>query len=155
MFKNSNTAAVNLMSAGFSLLEFQIYLGLMAILVVMVCQVALMYHNLYDKIALSAQHSVNVLTAIFQVNETFDHAVAYKKNHETFSNGLVFKKNKLMGIISKRQSLILDEVSHFSSSSDMFGKQVRGASFTCDYKTKHMTWYRAAFTKAFSCSLSL
>ncbi len=155
MVKNVIIATVNMISPGFSLLELQIYLGVMAILAVMICQVALMYHNLYDKIALSARYSVTMLSAIFYINDTFDHAIRNKKNNETFSTGLVFNKTKLTGLINSHQNVILDNVSYFTSSLDKQGTQIHGASFTCDYKTKRLNWYRAAFTKAFSCSSSL
>ncbi len=141
--------------AGFTLIELQVYLGVMAVLAVMVCQVALMYHNLYDKISVSAQHSVMMLAAIFQVNQAFDHTVTHKKKDAQESAGSFLKKNKLMGIMGSRPSVILDDVSYFDASLDIQNKILRGATFTCDYKGKRVSWYRAAITRAFSCSSSL
>lgn len=155
MFKNCDIKRIRITSSGFTLVELQVYLGVMAVLAVMVCQVALMYHNLYDKIAVSAQDSVMMLAAIFQVNESFDHAILHKKKDGQLSTGSFLKKNKLVGVINNRQNVILDGVTYFDARLDIQAKQLHGAFFSCDYKGKKVSWYRAAFTKAFSCSLSL
>lgn len=154
MFKNSIIKNVKFFVAGFSLIELQIYLGVIAVVAIMVCHVALMYHQVYDKIAVSAQNSVMMLAAVFQVNESFDHAVMYKKKDGQVSAGSFLKKNKLMAIIHSRQNVILDGVTHFDASLDIPHKELKGATFICTYKGKKVTWYRAAFTKAFSCSSS-
>jgi Tfp pilus assembly protein PilE len=139
---------------GFTLIELQVYLGIMAIMAVMVCQVALMYHNLYDKIAISAQDSIMMLAAVFQVNESFDNSIMHKKKDGQLPKAAFLKKNKLMGVINNRQQVILDGVNDFDSKIDMQDTIIHGARFSCDYKGKQIVWYRAALTKAFSCSSS-
>jgi hypothetical protein len=155
MFKNSGIKNVKFFVAGFTLIELQVYLGIMALMAIMVCHVALMYHQVYDKIAVSGQDSVMMLAAIFQVNSAFDHAVMYKKKDGQVSVGSFLKKNKLVGVLHNRQNLLLDGVTHFDAALDIQQENLQGATFTCDYKGKHVSWYRAAFTKAFSCSSSL
>ncbi len=140
---------------GFSLIELQVYLGVLSLMAVMVCQVALMYHNLYDKISVSAQQSVMLLAAIFQVNESFDQVVRNKKKDGNITAGSFLKKNKLISVINNRQNPVLDNVSYFDAKLDIQNSIIKGATFTCDYRGKRVTWYRAALTKAFSCSSSL
>lgn len=144
---------VTLRSSGFSLLELQVYLCVIAVMAVMVCQVILMYHHVYDKIAVSARNSVALLSAVFQVNQSFDYAVLHQKKGAQLSAGSFFKKNKVVAE-HNRNSVILDDVTSFQPRLDIQHKRVCGADFTCRYQNKRISWYRAALTKAFSCSLS-
>lgn len=143
-----------LLLPGFTLLELQVYLAILALVAVMACQVAITYHTLYDKICVSAQDSVAILAAIFQVNAAFDNAVLTQKKDGSLKTGLMLKNNKLMGVMHNRPGIILDNVTFFGASLDMQDDVLKGAAFTCQVHGKHVTWYRASISKAFSCSSS-
>lgn len=149
MFKNSGIKQL-----GFTLLEVQLYVAVIALVAVMVCQVALTYHALYDRISISAQHSVMLLAAIFQMNRAFDGTVAQvrARRDSDFQLGIRLKDSKLMGF---KNTVFLDNVTSFHAELDRANDQLCGAAFMCEYRGKMATWYRAAFTKAYTCSSSL
>jgi hypothetical protein len=127
----------------------------MAIMVIMVCHIALQYHSLYDKTAIRAQESVALLAAIRSVNETFTQAVMQQKKEINFSPGSFLKKGKLLAGTGKQKMVLLENVAAFDIVLDMKDKMVSGSTFTCAYGTRTVSWYHAAPTKAFSCSYSL
>jgi hypothetical protein len=123
--------------AGFSLIELHLYITIMAIMVIMVCHIALQYHSLYDK------------------TETFTQAVMQQKKEINFSPGSFLKKGKLLAGTGKQKMVLLENVAAFDIVLDMKDKMVSGSTFTCAYGTRTVSWYHAAPTKAFSCSYSL
>lgn len=153
MCKNSNITALT--RTGFTLIELQIYLAVIAVMAVMVCQVALMYQHLYDKTAIRAQQSIFLLAALRQADACCDQALQYQKKDGSFNPAIIFKNGKLMGLLNNRHTLLLEQVTSFSSDCDIRNKVVQGITLTCEYQGRIIRWYRAARTKAFSCSSSL
>lgn len=143
-----------ILAPGFTLVELQIYLALSALTAIMVCQVALLYSHLYDKTAIKAQRSILLLAAAQQVSSSFSQSVFAKKKSHELSPGSSLKNRTLTARINNHSAVVLEDVASFTAHLDASDKTVIGCSFTVLYQNKNMSWYKAAPTKAFRCSLS-
>ena len=139
--RRTNARLAGTCRAGFTLMEVQVYVAVMAIVVVIICHMALLYHHLYDKTVLRAHHAVSVLAAIAQMRSCFD--------PELPDGGFRCTQGRLA---AGSRTVLLDHVTQFTCKPDIRGGVHYGMSYSCLYAGVSYRWYSAALKEAFTCS---